>query len=55
MRFNDTRLAKSRTFALAAILLAALAACTEAQKPLGECEPGVSELGALGTAAPGTC
>lgn len=55
MRLTDTRPALARNLALAAILLAALAACAEPQKPLENCEPGVNELSDMSTVAPGNC
>ena len=44
-----------RTAALAAILLAALAACTEPQQPVEECEPGVNEISDAANLVPGNC
>ena len=55
MRTKDTRPVLTRNLALAAVLLAALAACTEPEQPLGQCEPGVNDLAGMGTVAPGSC
>jgi len=55
MRTKDTRPVLARNLALATVLLAALAACTAPEEPLGQCEPGVSGLSGLGTVAPGHC
>lgn len=51
----DERPAAVRAVALAAMLLAMLAGCTEPQKPLEQCEPGVSELSDTAALVPGTC
>ncbi|WP_413871012.1 hypothetical protein [Albidovulum sp.] len=46
---------KTTKTALAVMLLALLAACTEPQKPVAECEPGVADLSGAATLVPGTC
>lgn len=55
MRLTDTRPALARNLALAAILLATLAACTEPQAPVENCEPGVNEISDMSNVAPGNC
>ena len=55
MRLTDTRPILARNLALAAILLAALAACTEPQTPVGQCEPGMNEISGVSNVAPGNC
>lgn len=55
MRKTTNRPAMPLGALVAATLLALLASCTEPQKPVGQCEPGVTDLSAATTLVPGSC
>jgi len=55
MRKTTNRLSRPAGTVLAAALLVLLAGCTEPQKPVTECEPGVAGLSGSATLVPGSC
>jgi hypothetical protein len=55
MRKTTNRPAMPSGALVAAALMALLAACTEPQKPVAQCEPGVAGLSTATTLVPGSC
>lgn len=55
MRKTTNRPGMPTAALVSAALLALLAACTEPQKPVVQCEPGVGDLSGAATLAPGSC